>query len=882
MKATYLACIVLVLCTYFSHGSIGQRVQFKLDNWRLTSSANVSETGAELSSVNYDDSWWYTAQLPCTVMACLVQNGLYENVYYGKNLLNVNTSQFNTTWWYRAEFSSQNVPLNGAFVVSFHGINYKANIWVNGIQIGNDSIVVGTFRYFEFDLTLYLTTTNNAIAVEVFEPHDRSIPFNNPDTDLAITFVDWAPFPPDSNMGLWREVEVTITGDVGIKHPMVETVLSNNNNVAHLTVMAELTNYQQTDVTGRITGTIVNLQGTLIAHFSKEITLVSGSSQVFFRNSTFPALNIQSPDWWWPWQMGNPTLHILNLNFTIDGDSVASDNLSTRFGIRQTEGGLDNNGYRLFKVNNQPILIRGAGWSPDLFLRKDDSKLLDEFNYVRDMNLNSIRLEGKMEPDFFFDIADEMGILILPGWCCCDSWQRWSLWQEEQYYVSAESMRTQIKRLRIHPSVLVFLLSSDELPPQKVERNYLRVIDEEPWPNPTVSAASEATSKITGPTGVKMTGPYSWVPPNYWLEDTNEYGGAYGFLTEGGPGENPESYESFVQIVPIQDLWPINSDWNFHCGYEEGNFGNLNRFTPPLYLRYGNATNVQDYLYKSQVAAYEGHRAMFEGYSRNKYIFSTGVIQWMLNNAFPSMIWHLYTYDLNPTSTYFATKKSCELTHIQYSYDDNSVYIVNSDYNPIKTNFLIATAKVVLVNGNVIFSTVQPVYQVAADSSLFLFFIPSPQDIRAKFGGGVTYFVKLELFLSSDMSLVSDNFYWLSTTVDILLWDNSTWYNTPLSQYANFTQLMTLPKVDLAVTSTSGVGYTKVNVTNSTPYIAFFIHVRVVDTTTNQDVFPIIWDENYFSLLSGESRMIVGTYSESVSDPVQVIVEVFNNVSGGK
>jgi len=104
----------------------------------------------------------------------------------------------------------------------------------------------------------------------------------------------------------------------------------------------------------------------------------------------------------------------------------------------------------------------------------------------------------------FFDLADQFGLLIMPGWCCCDAWQHWSAWTEEQYHVAVESMRTQMRRLRIHPSVLVFLYSSDDMPPERVEIDYLRVAAEEYWPNPLLASASNLTSTITGPTGVKV------------------------------------------------------------------------------------------------------------------------------------------------------------------------------------------------------------------------------------------------------------------------------------------------------------------------------------------------------------------------------------------
>jgi exo-1,4-beta-D-glucosaminidase len=92
---------------------------------------------------------------------------------------------------------------------------------------------------------------------------------------------------------------------------------------------------------------------------------------------------------------------------------------------------------------------------------------------------------------------------------------------------------------------------------------------------------------------------------------------------------------------------------------------------------YGEAKTQERYNQVAQTMAFDGERAMFEAYGRNKYT-STGVIQWMLNNAWPSSIWHLYDYYLDAGGGYYGTKKACELLHVQYSYDDHSVYVVNS------------------------------------------------------------------------------------------------------------------------------------------------------------------------------------------------------------
>jgi exo-1,4-beta-D-glucosaminidase len=205
--------------------------------------------------------------------------------------------------------------------------------------------------------------------------------------------------------------------------------------------------------------------------------------------------------------MGAQPLYTLALTIAASGQSAPSDQLSVRFGVRSMTDVIDENGNRRYHVNGQPILLRGAGYGPELLLRSEtDPHVLGQWMaYSRHIGLNVIRFEGKHPTDLFYDMADSIGMLMVPGWCCCDAWQHWSYWGPEQHAVAEESTRTQVKRLRIHASVLSFWYSSDELPPDAVEREYLDVFEAEQWPNTLLASASALTSNVTGPTGVKVS-----------------------------------------------------------------------------------------------------------------------------------------------------------------------------------------------------------------------------------------------------------------------------------------------------------------------------------------------------------------------------------------
>jgi exo-1,4-beta-D-glucosaminidase len=379
---------------------------------------------------------------------------------------------------------------------------------------------------------------------------------------------------------------------------------------------------------------------------------------------------------------------------------------------------------------------------------------------------------------------------------------------------------------------------------------YIDILKQYHWPNPFLSSATAKPTTITGATGVKMEGPYEWVPASYWLQDTTA-GGAHGFATEISPGPAVPPIETLRRIISPEHLWPIDDYWNYHAG--GGQFKDLKVFTEALNARYGVATNASDYAMKSQLMAYEGQRAMFEAYGGNRYR-STGVIQWMLNNAWPSMIWHLYDYYLMPGGGYFGTKKACEPVHVQYSYADKSVIAVNATQGPLRNVKLIA--QVYDINLAAKFSKVLQL-DLPADSNSTAFVIPQIQDLST------TYFLRLQLEDSNGQPL-SSNFYWLSSKDDVLDWKKSTWYYTPTSSYADMTQLQKLQPVKLTLSNRvvrkQDDEIAHVRVSNPSRSMAFFIRLQIKQGRTERDVLPVIWQDNYFSLLPGESREVTAAY----------------------
>jgi len=860
-----VVCTALLTCE--AAAAVGEGTASKLllqDNWSIQPSSEVREGGEAISTVSFNARDWYRAKVPSTVLAALVQDEVYLDPYFGMNLRSIPgttypvgteafmltpmppESPFRASWWYRTEFNLPSEFQGKTIWLHFGGINYRANVWLNGHQIENSKTVVGTWRVFEFDVTKHsIPGKVNALAVEVFPPQS---------TDLAITFVDWAPTPPDKDMGIWREVYIAKSGPVAMRHPQVMSMLDlPSADKAQLTVSTELKNATDKAVHGTLKGMIENIR------FSQPVELAPGETRIVsFTPDKFAQLNLSRPRLWWPARVGTQDLYTLDLAFEDDG--IVSDEQAIRFGIRKIEAEVDAKDHLVFRINGKKILIRGAGYSFDMMLRSSSERQESELKYVLDMNLNTIRMEGKIEDDHFLDLADKYGILILAGWCCCDQWEQWPKWEAENYTVATESFKDQIKMLRRHPSLLSWMNGSDFHPPEDVERTYIKILKENNWPNPFQSSATAEPSTATGRTGVKMTGPYLYVAPRYWFEDT-KYGGAHGFNTETGPGPAIPPVESLRRMLPRDHLWPIDSYWDYHAEGRE--FRSMELYQEAVDARYGPSANVEEYALKAQVNGYEAYRSMYEAFGRNKYT-ATGVVGWMLNSAWPSLHYHIYDYYLRQGGAYFGTKKANEPLHAQYSYDDRSIVIVNSYYQAYKA--LKLSARIYNLDMSERFSK-ETAIDVDPDSSTRVLQIP---DIK---GLTPTYFLSLRL-TDRNGKPVSSNFYWLSTKLDVLDWNNAVRLRTPSKQNADFTSLMQLPKVHLNFSSRSEVngetGATHVTIQNPTKSLAFFVRVKLKDGLPEydeeqkfheQEILPVLWEDNYFQLMPGETREVTALYN---------------------
>lgn len=859
------------------------------EGWRLQSSRTAKEGGEVISSSEFETQGWYPVTVPSTVVAAQVAAGEFKDPYFGMDLreypgmsypIGYNTfsnlpmekdSPYAVSWWYRTEFQVPQSFRARRVWLQFKGINYRANLWINGRKVADSKDVAGAYHLHEFDVTSFVDLVKrNVLAVEVFAPTEK---------DLGINWVDWNPTPPDKNMGIWGDVCLTATGPVSVRYPMVATHFTDDSlKQADLTVTAQLSNASNKAVRGELEAELLGTQ------IRQEVELQPGETRsVSFTSQRFAELRVKNPNVWWPAEMGTPALQNLGIGFFADG--VLSDEQSFRFGIREVTSELTQPaGYRLFRINGKKILIRGGAWTMDMLLRPlPAERFRAEFQYIRDLHLNTIRLEGQLGSDELFDMADQNGIFIMAGWCCCDMWEKWDKWTDSTLHVATESLRTQALRMRGHASLLVWLNGSDGPPPTSVERVYLKTLKEASWPNPIVSSAGDFHTAITGTSGVKMTGPYEYEPPSYWLLSQSpgpseklrdaRYGGAFGYNTETGPGPAIPPLQCLRKMFPSDHLWPIDKFWEFHGAGER--FMKLERFRAAMNATYGAPRDLNDFLLKAQAMAYDGERAMFEAYGRNKFE-ATGVIHWMLNNAWPSTYWHLYDYYLYPAGGYFGAKKANEPLHVQYSYDDRSVVVVNNrlerfvdltvDVQVFDVNLRPAFSREVKITSEpdrVTTALSIPAFPLSAHSEL--------------------YFVKLAL-RNAGGKLLSSNFYWLPAQLSTIDWQKAAedTDHAPIASYEDLTALNQLPRVQLEATAElqrwDRGDEVRLTLHNPSENLAFQVHLGVRNASSEDEILPVLWEDNYIALMPGESKELTARYLavDLIKQGATVLVDGWN------
>src|SRR5437868_8927703 len=830
------------------------------NNWFVQSSAKVTDTGAVISAPGYSHAGWLQTNIPATPLGAEFDNNLVPSPYVNENAAQIAGTCYDVTtnyanvawcngspygpapWWFLNQFTLPSTLAGQRIYLHFDGINYRANLWVNGQQVATNTQLVGTYTQFEFDITSVARIGSaNSVALDIAGPLS---------SDLGIVFVDWYPLPADRNEGVWRDAWITNSGPVKVRYPQVQTSVSANLASAALTVTAELSNPTFSSVTGTLSGT-VNPGGIT---FSQPVTLAAGAAnQVFtFPPASYPQLNITNPALWWPAKLGPQNLYQASIQFAVG--TTVSDTNKFNFGIRKLDTGLGpvtaaGQQWRWFKINNQPIMLKGAGWAPDMMVKRDPNRLNAMFQLLTDLGMNMLRFEGKMEDQSFYDLADKTGIMLMAGWVCCSQWEQWKSWTAENQNVANSSLDTQMRALRNHPSAFLWLNSSDLVPPASNEQAEVNIEKADNWPNPVVTDANYNTSSVTGLNGMKEGGPYEWEPPIYFYG--NVQGAAFGFIDEASVGPAVPVMESMVTGLNSSPIaWPIDATWTNHMGGSP--FDNLNVVSSAINSRYGTATSAADYIKKSQAQNYESWRAQYESYEVNKAktdgTASTGFVDWMLTSGWFSLHWQVFDWYLRPSAAYFGVKKSGEPLHISWDYGFRNNVNVTNDLIQTFTG-LVATADVLNLDlSNKYHNSVTLTTGPASSNVAFT--------IPALSGLTTTYLVLYQLRDYSG-STVSDNFYWYSTAPDSI-GKQCKWYFCAAKTFANLTALQTLPMLTVSHTDSFSTNSVTSTLTNPSSNQAFLIRARV--TSGGNEVLPGFRSDNYISLSRGESRALTATF----------------------
>ncbi|MBN1985416.1 MAG: hypothetical protein JW761_03875 [Prolixibacteraceae bacterium] len=842
---------------------------FRVENinsgWTMQSSEKLGDTNEKSISENgYNDASWYKSVVPGTVLGSMATHGVIEDPYFGINMQKVDPEQFKKPWWFRTSFQIHPDDIGKIISLRFNGINYRADLWVNGQKVAGKDEFAGTYRMFTFTISNYVKEGENSVALKMWQ---------HADGEYSIGFVDWNPLPRDRNLGIFREVFLEVNEGVKIRSPFVYASVNKQTlKDADLFIQTELENSTEKTMEGIVR--VDYLLGTV----EKEVSVPGGETvSVKFSPQEFSQLSVNDVKLWWPNGMGEPNLYPLKAEF-VSGNKII-DKVEKKYGIREIDSYLNEDKNRAFEVNGKFVLIKGGGWTDDVLLQDTPKSVEAQLRYVRHMNLNSIRCEGFWGKDeTLYNLCDEYGILVMLGWNCHWEWEEYLLKPTHEKYGGATSdedidlmeamWKDQMLWLRNHPSIFVWMLGSDKLPAPKLEHKYIALFEQyDPSRSYVTSAGGAGTennnivaevplvSEISGPTGMKMLGPYAYTPPVYWFTDTM-LGGGYGFNTETCPGPNIPPLASLKKMFPEEALWPIDKNyWEYHTGRNQ--FKTLDRYRKALNARYGKSSGVEEFAFKSQVSNYELMRPMFEAFVAHKPK-STGLIQWMLNSAWPELYWQLYDTYLQPNGAFYAVRKACNPLHAIYRYGFNDIYLANEDLNDADN--LTVKIRIFNVHSKEIF-TDEWAGNISGNTSKFIYKLPEIDNLSP------VWFLDLRVF-DKNNNEVDNSIYWLSEKKDELDYAAAKeleWpYYTPSKAYADYTALDQLPKVNLEYDYTfekeDKFGIVRLKVKNPTDAIAFFVFMDVNNPATGEPVLPIYWNDNYVSLLPGEERNYEARY----------------------
>ncbi|MFH0758922.1 MAG: discoidin domain-containing protein [Bacteroidota bacterium] len=814
------------------------------DIWHIQSSMFVRDHPGDISSAGYDDTNWIPASVPGTVLESYYKSGALPDPLFGDNMHQISDEFFSgNDFWYRtrvilpSDLSGQKIFLN------FSGINWKSDIYFNGQHLGK---IDGAFMRGVFEVT-DLIDFSEANTVAVLVHHNENwvsssckvirkylgarttngdmLGFDGP-TCLASAGWNWLPVMKGRNNGIWNHAGFTTGGNVMVKDSWVESSIPlPDTGKAFLKIHTDLINHSAKAVEGKmkaeLCGFAIELPVKLLPNEQKSLTLDT---------SLFSELQIHQPALWWPNGYGAQAL--MNLNIQFEEKGKVSDSEVIHFGIRQLDYKVKE-GVLFVYCNGSRILLRGGNWGlPEAMMRLDQSDYDLRVKLHKEANFNMIRnWIGMTHREEFYNACDKYGILVFDDFWLANPVDGPP---PRDFDLFMENVRDKIKWVRKHPSLAIYCGRNEGLPPLKYDLAMKKECERLDGTRHYIPHSAEGT--VTG------LGPYDVRPAQWYFENRGKT-----FHTELGIVAIPE-VESMRKMMPERNWWPINDMWAIH-DYQAGR---SDKFTETLTMRYGEASNLEDYCSKAQLFNYESAKAMFECLQSNQ---GSGVLLWMSQSAWPSMICQLYDHYLEYTSAYFAVKKAASPVHAFWDIERKEVRIANNTRSAISDAVIKATIYDAL--GKIIRTeTKECDLHPATAFSCFPLDPPPAENVL---------FLKLEL--KSKGTLLSENFYWL---------ENSRRNCLDLNDLP-----VTYVEMKIVERHENGFCTAQIELNNTSESISLLNKIKLKDKHNGESVLPVFFDDDYISLLPGEKKTITMKIEEKYLEnrDVEINLEGWNTSS---
>jgi hypothetical protein len=816
-------------------GVNGNRLYLSGGQWTLQRASQLTATGEAISKPDFQENDWIVATVPGTVLTSYRNIGALPDPNYADNQLQISESFFNSNFWYRNVFTLPDDFSEEHIFLNFDGINWKANVFLNGQKIGR---IDGAFIRDKYEITGLLTKGENVLAVEIIKnAHQGAVKeqtawsadqnggilgADNPTFHATIGW-DWIPTIRGRDIGIWNDVFLSQTGPVSIEDPFVHTELPlPDTTSADVFLETTLVNHSNETLTGKLKGSYGD------ATFEREVSLLPSETKVVRLDATTtPELKLRNPRLWWPKGYGEAYLYDVTLSFEVRGK--ITDRTQFQSGVRQMtfdeseyqpgNSPIDGNNRRLsLYINGRRFIGFGGNWG---FSESNLNYRAREYDiavaYHADMNFTMIRnWVGQTGDEEFYEACDRHGILIWQDFWLANPYDGPDPDNDEMFLANAKDY---IKRIRNHPSVGIYVGRNEGNPPASIDSALTEIVSLE---HPGIHYISHSSVGV-----VSGGGTYRALPPK-------EYFTLFGndkFHSERGM-PNVMNYESLVHTLSPNALWPHNSQWGIH-DFTLGSAQSAASFIGLVEKAFGEAKDARQFSEWAQWVNYNGYRAIFEGRSDNR----RGMLLWMSHSAWPSMVWQTYDYYFDPTSAYFACKKACEPLHIQWNPVREDVEVVN--YHAFNRTDLTAKAQLINQDGTVQWEK-EAILDIREDSTAVCFPLEFPASLSD------TYFIKL-ILMEKD-TIISENFYWRG------------------KEEGNYKSLLQLPKTKLTVkTVISKIG-NEWNLTttlkNNTQTPALMVRLKINGNKSGERILPVFYSDNYFFLMPGEEKSVTMKLSD--------------------